>query len=337
MLTWVIVGAGAIGSYLGGSLALAGQPVMVLARPRQTEALRTTGLRVNGRTCQPGITASLAEALASQPDVLALTVKTFDVSSLARDLYALTATPPPVLCLQNGVDSEAELARYFGAERVLAGTVTTAVSVHGLGEVVIEKARGIGVAANHPLSQPVQAALQAAGIRAHTYANPLAMKWSKLLTNLLGNAQAAILNRPVSDLYANPRLFDVEQRMMREALAVMRALGLPVVNLPGTPVPALAWAFSALPARLARPLLQRGVGQGRGDKMPSLNLAAQAGRPTEVEALNGTVARHGAALGVPTPINTALTALVNQVAADSQQRALYHHADDRLLAELGLG
>ncbi len=334
MLKWVIVGAGAIGAYLGGSLALAGQPVMVLARPHQAEALRTTGLRVDGRPCQPNIAATLAEALASQPDVLALTVKTFDVPQFARDLRALTATPPPVLCLQNGVDSETELARHLGVERVLAGTVTTAVSVHGLGKVVIEKARGIGVAGNHPLSQPVQAAMRAAGIRARIYANPPAMKWSKLLTNLLGNAQAAILNRPVSDIYADPRLFEVERRMMREALAVMRALNLPVVNLPGTPVQALAWALSALPAGLARPLLQRGVGSGRGDKMPSLNLAAQAGRPTEVEALNGAVARHGAALGVPTPINTALTALVNRVAADSQQRALYHHADDRLLAEI---
>lgn len=337
MLKWLIVGAGAIGSYLGGSLALAGHPVTALARPRQAEALRATGLRVNGRACAPHITATLASALDASPDIIALAVKTFDVPRFASDLRALTAAPPPILCLQNGVDSEPYLAGVFGAGRVLAGTVTTAVSVRGLGDVVIEKARGVGVSANHPLSAAVSAALNTAGIRTRLYANAPAMKWSKLLANLLGNAQAAILNRPVRAIYANPRLFDIEQRMMREALAVLRALRLPVVDLPGTPVSAMAWAFRALPAGLARPLLQWGVSGGRGDKMPSLNLSAQAGRPTEVDALNGAVVQHGAVRGVPTPINAGLTRLVHAVAADGQQRAWYHHADDRLIQELNAG
>ena len=122
------------------------------------------------------------------------------------------------------------------------------------------------------------------------------MKWSKLLTNLTGNATSAILDEPVSTLFADRRLYEVEIAVLRECLAVMAALGFRPVDLPGTPVRALALAASRLPRFIAQPALTRALGGGRGDKMPSFHIDLHGGRgQTEVRFLNGAVVRYGAA------------------------------------------
>src|SRR5258708_24631333 len=106
----------------------------------------------------------------------------------------------------------------------------------------------------------------------------------------------------------------------------MRGLRPPVVNLPGAPVRWLGWSIMSLPDALARPVLGRFVGAGRGAKMPSLNLDVQAGRPrTEVRWLNGAVVRQGAALGLPTPVNQVLTETVEALTSGRLDRAAYRH------------
>ncbi len=309
----LIFGAGAIGVYVGGRLLRAGHPVAFCARPATAAALRARGLRLRQGDEQVALTGfpvfdTLADALSAwAPDVLVFALKAFDTADALATWRPVAAALPPVLCLQNGVDGEAALAEIAGPERVIAGTVTTAVSRGEPGEITVERLRGLGLALGHPLSQPLGQALDAAGLRARGYASAAALKWSKLLTNLVGNATAAILDLPVSALFADARLFDVERRMLREALAVMRALRVPVIDLPGTPVRALAWG-AQLPAGLGRLALQRGVGAGRGGKRPSMHLDLHSGRgQTEVRWLNGAVVRRGATLGVPTPVNRVLT------------------------------
>jgi 2-dehydropantoate 2-reductase len=133
------------------------------------------------------------------------------------------------------------------------------------------------------------------------------MKWSKLLTNLLANATSAILNLTPAQIFADARLFRVEMAQLNEALAVMRALNAAPVDLPGVPVRLLAFG-TRLPAFVARPLMQRAVGSGRGAKMPSFHIDLYSGRGrSEVAYLNGAVWRHGTQLGVPTPVNQMLT------------------------------
>ncbi|MGQ0603392.1 MAG: ketopantoate reductase family protein, partial [Anaerolineales bacterium] len=167
--------------------------------------------------------------------------------------------------------------------------------------------RGVGVALGHPLSTPLVTAFDRAQLNARGYASASAMKWSKLLANLIGNATSAILDMPVAGIYRHAQLFKLEMAMLRECLAVMRAKRIDVVDLPGTPVRALAWG-TRLPATLARPLIRRAVASGRGGKMPSFHIDLHSGRGrTEVGWLHGAVVRHGAACGVATPVNRALT------------------------------
>ena len=120
-----------------------------------------------------------------------------------------------------------------------------------------------------------------------------AMKWSKLLTNLVANAVPALLDESATDVYADRRLFGVERSQAREALAVMQALRLSPLRLPGADVRLLALGFRA-PASIARPVIRRVVGGARGGKAPSLLLHLRAGGgPSESPWLNGGVATGG--------------------------------------------
>jgi 2-dehydropantoate 2-reductase len=229
------------------------------------------------------------------------------------------------------VDNEPAIARVLGTEQVIAGTVTSAVGKPAVGSVVLERKRGVGVAAGHPLSAPLVGALNEAGLNARLYPSAGPMKWSKLLTNLLGNATSAILDLGVREVFADRRLFEVEMRALVECLAVMRALGYRPVDLPGMPVRALGWA-ARLPGLIAQPLLRRAVGGGRGGKMPSFHVDLHGGRgKTEVGWLNGAVVRHGHEHAVRTPVNRVLTETLEALSAGRLDQASFRHRPAALL------
>ena len=342
-MRFLVIGAGAIGSYVGGSLALGGHDVTFVARPSVAASLSARGLTLTwARTGETRSTrhfqavTSLATALAGASfDCLVLAVKAYDTEAFAQELKTITQLPPPILALQNGVDAEDMLAAAFGAQSVIAGTVTSPVSKLAEGGVVIEKTRGMGIALEHPLSRPLAAVMEQSGIRTRLYPAAGPMKWSKLLTNLVGNATSAILDMPVAEIFGDRRLYEIEKQTLRECLAVMRGLGYPVANLPGVPARLLAWAVTSLPPGLDRPLLGRFVGAGRGSKMPSLNLDVQAGRGrSEVRWLNGAVARHGALLGILTPVNAILTVTVEGLTSGRLKLADFRHRPEALLAHI---
>ena len=331
-------GAGAIGTYIGGSLAFAGHSVAFVERPEAADIIRIQGLKLTLGNVQEKVQPTLlvtspAEALAAGPyDFGVFALKSFDTASALDQLRAASLPVPPLLCFQNGVDNEPEIARALGADHVIAGTVTTAVGKPGVGEIVLERKRGVGVALGHPLSHEIVEALEGADLGARAYPAAGPMKWSKLLTNLIGNATSAILDLTVAELFADPRLFDLEMAMLKECLAVMRALNYRPVDLPGTPVRALAFAIESLPRLLAQPILKRAVGGGRGGKMPSFHIDLHSGRgQTEVRWLNGAVARYGAERGVPAPVNQKLTETLEALSAGQLDPAEFRRQPEQLL------
>ena len=339
-MRFLFFGAGAIGTYLGGSLALAGHTVVFTEQPAPAETIRRQGLSLGlpeGQRVVRGVTvfASPAEALAAQAyDVAVFALKSFDTEAALGPLAALGELPP-VVCFQNGVDNEPAIARVLGRERVIAGTVTSAVGKPAVGSVVLERKRGVGVAAGHPLSALLVSALNEAGLNARLYPYAGPMKWSKLLTNLLGNATSAILDLGVREVFADRRLFEVEMRALGECLEVMRALGYRPVDLPGMPVRALGWA-PRLPRVIAQPVLQRVVGGGRGGKMPSFHLDLHGGRgKTEVGWLNGAVMRYGHEHAVRTPVNRVLTETLEALSAGRLDQESFRHRPAALLRLLG--
>jgi len=327
----LVFGAGAIGTYFGGSLALAGHQVVFVERQDIVEELHEKGLRLDltldkRRNTQDAsrvassafvIVSSLEEALRYGPfDVALFALKSFDTQAALEGIKPFAEKMPPILCLSNGVANEPAIAKALGADKVIYGTVTTAIGKRGSGDIVLEKLRGVGVAKGHPLSEKLNAALGKAYLNSQLFEDASSMKWSKMLTNLIANPTSAILDMTAGEVFANKDLYKVEIDMLKECLAVMEAQGFEVVDLPGTPVRALAVA-TKLPLWLSKLFLGKAAGAGRGARVPSFHIDLYSGRgKSEVDYLHGEVVRAGEKHNVPTPVNKTLNetlmALINK-------------------------
>jgi len=321
-MKFLVFGAGAIGTYIGGSLVLGGHQVVFVEQPKMVEELRAKGLRLDltlderrqtreAFVVEPRsfvIEPSLESALRFGPfDAAIFALKSFDTLPAMEGLKPFADKLPPIVCLSNGVDNEPAIAATLGADKVIYGTVTTAIGRRGPGDIVLEKLRGVGIAAGHPLSERLVAAFDQSYLKCRLFPDALSMKWSKMLTNLIANPTSAILNMTAAQVFANRKLYRLEIQMLRECLLVMDAMKLKVVDLPGTPVRALAFA-TTLPLWLSKPFLARAAGSGRGSKMPSFHIDLYSGRSqSEVEFLHGAVVREGRAHAVQTPVNKVLT------------------------------
>jgi 2-dehydropantoate 2-reductase len=348
-LNVLIFGAGAIGTYIGGSLALDEHNVVFVEQAKVAEELRERGLRLNltldkrrkakeAFLLDPSsfvIAASLEDALRYGPfDVAIYALKSFDTPSALEGIAPFADSMPPILCLSNGVDNEPTIAKVLGPNKVIYGTVTSAIGRRAAGNIVLEKLRGVGIASTHPLSDRLVAAFDDAFLNARAFPDADSMKWSKMLTNLLANPASAILDMSAAEIYAHKDLYEMEMDMLRECLAVMDAQEINVVNLPGTPVQALAFA-TKLPLWLSKPLLGRAAGAGRGGKMPSFHIDLHSGRgKNEVDFLHGAVVRAGEKLGVPTPVNKILTETLLALTDGEITLEKYAKQPEKFLAEL---
>ena len=342
-------GAGAIGTYIGGSLALAGQGLVFVERPEVVDELRERGLRLDlsddrrrkakgAYLVDPSMfvaAGSLEDALKYGPfDVAIFALKSFDTPTALEGIKPFASKMPPVLCLSNGVDNERLLAGVLGEEKVIYGTVTTAIGRRGLGDIVLEKLRGIGIASTHPISKSLISAAKSAFLNPRPFSDPAAMKWSKMMTNLIANPASAILDMTAAEIFAHKDLYAMEIAMLRECLSVMDAQGIRVMDLPGTPVSALAFA-TGLPLWLSKPLLSKAAGGGRGGKMPSFHIDLHSGRgKSEVGYLHGAVVRTGEKLGLPTPVNKLLTETLQALTDGEMALETYAHQPEKFLAQL---
>jgi len=345
----LMFGAGAIGTYFGGSLALAGHQVVFVERQNVVDELKEKGLRLDltldkRRTTKDAsrvapsafvIVASLEDALRYGPFDLALfALKSFDTRSALEGIKPFADKMPPILCLSNGVSNEPAIAEALGADKVIYGTVTTAIGRRGAGDIVLEKLRGVGIAKGHPLSEKIHTAFDKAFLNSRLFEDAASMKWSKMLTNLIANPTSAILDITAGEVFANRDLYKIEIDMLKECIAVMEAQGFEVVDLPGTPVKALAFA-TTLPLWLSRPLLGRAAGTGRGAKMPSFHIDLHSGRgKSEIDYLHGEVVRAGEKHNVPTPVNKVLTDTLLALTNNVDELEEYAKKPEKLIGKL---
>jgi 2-dehydropantoate 2-reductase len=344
----LVFGAGAIGTYIGGSLALAGQQLVFVEQSKVMEELRQRGLRLDltldkrrqmkdASRVDPAsfvIVSALEEALRYGPfDVALFALKSFDTPTAVAGIKPYADKMPPILCLSNGVSNEQVIAEALGKDKVVYGTVTSAIGRRGAGDIVLERLRGIGIAKGHPLSEKLNKTFNAAYLSSQLFDDPNNMKWSKMLTNLLANPTSAILDMTASEVFADRDLYKLEIEMLRECLAVMEAQGFKVVDLPGTPVRALAFA-TKLPLWLSKPFLSRAAGAGRGAKMPSFHIDLHSGRgKSEVEYLHGEVVRAGERCNVPTPVNKVLTEILLSLTNKQVPLGEFAHKPEKLLSK----
>ena len=357
----LIIGAGAIGSLVGGKLALAQQQVTLVGRRTFVEQVRARGLQL---TDEQGahtirnlrVAASMLEAYDRSPsafDLAIFTVKSYDTAAAVAELQqalADTGAPPPaLLSVQNGVGNEAMLAQL--AAPVIAGSITTPVSITAPGIIRIDKPRyGLGLApwrsegdkatgrqgddaAGDAVFSGVCGVMELAGFAVKPYPDAAGMKWTKLLMNITGNATCAILNEPPETVFADTRMVDLEIRAWRETLAVMRAAHIAPVDLERYPFGKLAPLIRYAPLALIRPVLRKQIGGARGGKLPSLHIDLYNNKgKSEVRWLNGAVAEKGKAVGVATPVNALLTETLLRLVEHPEDRSNWQGAHDQLWA-----
>ena len=349
----LIIGAGAIGSFVGGKLAPAGHAVTLVGRPRTAAAIQSRGLELYSADGEaekvPSVNAvaSVHEAFPDTFDIAVLAVKSYDTATVLDELASSgAALPPAILSLQNGVGNEEEIAARFGPQRVLAGTITAPVEVREPGAVQVTKSSfAIGLAdyyegnesaekASHAsLLTSLSSHLSNAGIPTKLFQDAQSMKWSKLLMNMIGNATSAILAEPPGVTFADPRIANLEIDALREALRVMAAAGIHPLNMEKYPLRTLAPLLRFGPRALLRTALLRIVGGARGGKMPSLFLDLESGkRGSEVGWYNGAIVRKGVEVGIRTPVNHLLTETVGQLAAEPHLQAGWRGNFERLAA-----
>jgi 2-dehydropantoate 2-reductase len=258
------------------------------------------------------IASSPGEAFGQAAFELAvLAVKAYHTGDAAADLSPFLPATTPLLSVQNGLGNEALLAGTLSGP-ILAGSLTTPVEVLAPGQVRVARAsHRLAVAPWRGASQPeeVAALFAGAGFTVQAFADGPALKWTKLLMNMLANAQPAILGMSPAEVFAQPALGNLEVLAWREALAVMQALGIQPVPLAGYPMALIGGLVGRLPVEVVRPFMGRFIAGGRGSKLPSLmyDLQPQPRGHSEVAWLNGAVAAHARDQGLPAPVNATLT------------------------------
>jgi 2-dehydropantoate 2-reductase len=337
-MTDLVVGGGAVGTMLAWALATGGREVAIVHR-RHEGPPRKMGVAVMdpaGRRATASVTeVGRPSDLDVPPTLLVFSVKMFDL----REAVESCAVWPSAaaLTVSNGIGAE----EIVGARReagLIAGSVTSSVEMGQDGAVARLNRGGIGLALVRGQLDPLMAALvdafADAGLRVARYEDPAAMKWSKLVGNLVGNATSAILDMSPGEVYADAGAYRIERHQLLEAFAVMDGLGLAPVSLPGADVRLLRVGLR-LPVQVGRPIIRRVIAGGRGRKDPSLRLHAMSGSgPSEVEWLNGAVDRASQRLGRVAPVNRRLTELVQEILADPDRRAWFRGRPDRLVEDI---
>ena len=308
-----VVGAGAVGRYLGELLRASGNEVTFA--PRALEAVTPVAT-----------------------DLALVTVKAYDTPGAIATLQrALDGAPGAIIVTpQNGVGNEELLATAFGADRVVACALTVPVEARRDGTPVAANGGGIAFApvGSSSAHNWLLATFEAAGLPAIAAADYRSLKWSKLALNVVANASCAVLNVLPERLVHMGDAFDLEIKAIREVRAVMKAAGIASVDLPRYPVRALQ-GIATLPAPVARGLLANRIAGARGRKPPSLLLDLRAMKnQTEVDVLNGAVARAARSTGVKAPVNTVLARIVSDIAQMPQLWAKYREHPGALAAEV---
>jgi 2-dehydropantoate 2-reductase len=293
------MGSGAVGCYYGGMLARAGAPVTLIARPLHVEAIAREGLRFESLqfTEQVALKATTEVSAVRDADWVLFSVKSGDTEEAARQLAPHLDPKAVVIGLQNGVDNIERIRRHL-PNPVLPAVVYVAVAMRGPG-IVRHTGRGDLIVGNMGSERPFsQAELEAiagtfekAGVPCKVSDNVEGELWLKLLMNCAYNAISALGLSQYKRMAASPEVVEVMKSVVREVLAVAKAAG--VTMPPGDLVEAACRLADSMP---------------EATSSTAQDLAR--GKPSEIDHLNGFVFRRGLALGVPTPVNQTLHALV---------------------------
>jgi 2-dehydropantoate 2-reductase len=303
MVRVVVIGAGSLGSAIGGTLALAGHEVVLVTRnAAHVAAIADGGLRLDDGTTVRTVAARAATGYGGLEiaELAIVLVKSFDTTDAVRAARPVIGDDTVVLTLQNGVGCEQLIADVIGGELVVAGRtfVGGRILEPGLVEYgVAGRATAIGELDGSRSDRITRIAevFSASGMTTTVADDIRVMMWEKLFVNVATGAWSALTGLPYGELSVDPDVERMAIATVAEALAVARALAIPV----RTSDPSVPWrrAWEGLPDGFKASMLQ----------------SVEKGSRTEVDVMHGAVCRAGREVGVPTPVNDTLWAAVRGV------------------------
>jgi 2-dehydropantoate 2-reductase len=294
-----VVGAGAMGSVYAGILADAGNEVWAVdVWPEHVEAMRTRGLTVEGasgsRTVRIQATSDPADV--GVCDLVVIATKALDVEVAAAAARPMLGPDTAVLPIQNGLGSADRVAAILGEERVAIGVVGGfGASIVGPGHVhhngweLVRLGERRGAAT--PRIRRIAKTWEDAGFRVQVYDDVDQLVWEKLICNVCFSGICTILERPMRGVLEDAAAWQVASRCAQEAYAVARARGITL-------------SFDDPVAYV------RAFGEKIPDARPSMLLDVLAGRPCEIDVINGAIPPAAREVGLEAPVNETVTALV---------------------------
>jgi 2-dehydropantoate 2-reductase len=291
-----VVGAGAVGGYFGGLLARAGAAVIMIGRPAFADAVKKNGLFLDTLQFQERVRVEVSTEITAVhgAEVVFFCVKTTDNAATARAIAPLLSKGALVVSMQNGVDN-VEQIRAAAAIDALPSVVYVAASVPEPGRVKHVGRGDLVVGPKNEKTERVAALFSRANVQCRISDNIEGELWTKLVWNCALNAVSALGHAKYGQIAGSADAWKVVETVVYEVLAVAKAAN---IHPPGLedPKAALVGALK-IATQMAEALSSTAQDMNRGKR-------------TEIDSLNGYVSRRGAELGVATPVNHALYALV---------------------------
>lgn len=287
-----IIGAGAIGGYIGARLAETGQEVTLVARGAHLEAIRLRGIRIespHGAAHILDIAATDDIASIGPVDVVVAAVKLPELEAAARAMPPLIGPRTRVVTLQNGIDARDIIAAHVDPEHIARGIIYLAARIAGPGVIATPggKHRMLvdALSGDATMMAFFDAVDAAKALDVTRVADGGQVVWEKFTAQASIAAVTSLTRLPLGGVFASPEATALLETLLDEALAVAAAKGV------------------VLPADQAAKSLEL-YGKQPGSQSSSLLADIEAGKPTELAWLSGRVHELGAELGVPTPAHT---------------------------------
>jgi 2-dehydropantoate 2-reductase len=294
-----IIGVGAMGSVYAALLASAGHEVWAIDQWKEhIDAIRQKGLRVEGasgdRTIRIAATTDPADV--RDADLVIIATKDNGVVDAARSALQVAKENAPILTIQNGLGSADKVAEIVGTKRVMLGVVGGfGASIRAPGHAHHNGMEFVRLGEMEggltPRLEAVAEVWRSGGFRTLTFEDIHKMVWEKLICNVTYSGTCALTGLRVGEVQANPSAWSVATACANEAYQVARAKG-------------IALDFDDPVAYV------RAFGEKIPDARPSMLLDHLARRPAEVDNINGAIPREGAKVGVATPVNSLVVALL---------------------------
>ena len=297
----LVYGAGGVGAFFGALLVRAGRDVHFVARGAQLEAMRARGLRIQstilGDIEVPSVSVSTRAAEAGTADLVLVCVKTHQTESILDDLAAAVNEATVLIALQNGVESDEQLAARFGRSRVLPAAVYVGATIDEPGVVSHQAPARISIGAHPGFDEQrlaeVHAILASTGQVVQLSPDIQRERWRKLMWNASFNTVSAVTLCTPAELLALPDTRALIVRIMSEVADVARAQG---IDLRQSDIDEhIAWTERAAGMRT------------------STMVDRERGRTMEADALIGVIVRRGSESGIDTPACEAMLALMKAI------------------------